>query len=475
MLAALCLAVVLGADPIFSLLTELPGFKTAHNGRMVIFILLALALLAGWGVDDLSERALPALTRRRIALAAAAAFFCVPFVWMLVAGTLHPSQLGPALKIAWRFADAPAPRILQPPLPETVASIRLSALLQWLPLAGAGLALIALRLVPRRRRRLPAAAFVALAVGVVALDLFRANMGFNPSIPIDRAEQPVTPAIRYLQARTPNRFAGFNRPVIAQPLQPDLSMRYGLYDARGYDYPVVRRFDDFWRATAAPPGDFIPPTSRAQPNEQSLRGMSILSVSDVLQDPRDEPVRLPGLRLAYQDADARIYRNENALPRAFLVDRQRTVDGAHAALATVIDPTFDARHVAVTERALPGLAQAGGSETPTDGSARITGYGDEHAVVATSAARRSLLVLTDVHFPGWKATLDGKPVDIEQVDYLLRGVVVPAGRHTIEFRYEPVSWRIGWIVSLLALLAVGGTALAGWRARRRSRAAPAAA
>jgi Bacterial membrane protein YfhO len=471
-LAAFCLAVVLGADPIFSLLTKLPGFKTAHNGRMVIFILFALALLAGWGVDDLTERQLPALTRRRVALGAAAALFCVPFVWMLVAGTLELGQLGSALKIAWGFADPPPTQALKAPLPETVASIRLSALLQWLPLAGAGLALIALRLVPGGRRRLPAAAFVALAVGVVALDLFRANMGYNPAIPIEHAEQPATGAIRYLQQRQPNRFAAFNRPVIAQPLQPDLSMRYGLYDARGYDYPVVRRFDDFWRATAATPGEFIPPTTRAQPNERSLQGMSLLSVTDVLQDAQDDPVPLPGLRLAYRDAGARIYRNTNALPRAFLVERQRTVDGREAALAATLDPGFDARHAAVTERALPGLAQAGGSSPPAAGSARLTDYEDERAVVTTSAPKRSLLVLTDVHFPGWKATVDGEPADIEQVDYLLRGVMVPAGRHTVEFRYEPLSWRIGWIVSLIALLGVACAALVGWRRRRSPAPAP---
>ena len=69
-------------------------------------------------------------------------------------------------------------------------------------------------------------------------------MGFNPAIPIAHAEQPQTRGVRYLKSRTPNRFAVLSRPGIDQPLQPDLSMRYGLYDARGYDYPVERRYDD---------------------------------------------------------------------------------------------------------------------------------------------------------------------------------------------------------------------------------------
>ena len=51
-------------------------------------------------------------------------------------------------------------------------------------------------------------------------------------------------------------------------------------------------------------------------------------------------------------------------------------------------------------------------------------------MVARATARRpSLLVLTDVHYPGWKAYVDGREADVERVDYLLRGVALPAGSH----------------------------------------------
>ena len=86
----LSLAVAVGVEPFFAIVTALPGFSTAHNGRLVIFLLLALALLAGWGLDELSRRdrapARPAADRA----GAAAAIFCAPVVWMLAAGTLGP-------------------------------------------------------------------------------------------------------------------------------------------------------------------------------------------------------------------------------------------------------------------------------------------------------------------------------------------------------------------------------------------------
>jgi hypothetical protein len=469
-LAVLSVAIAVGTQPLFDLVTSLPGFRTAHNGRLVIFLLVALALLAGWGLDELSRRDRPPRARRRLALGAGAAIFAAPVVWMLVAGTLEPRRLGPALEVAWGFADAPP---LAPggsaARSDAVATIRLGALLEWLPLAGVGLALVALRLTGARfrgRGALPAAAFVALAAAVLVADLFRANMGFNPAIPDDHAQQPTTGAIRYLQGRRPNRFAGFDR-VEGPVLQPDLAMRYGLYDARGYDYPVERRFDRIWRATSAPPTDLIPPTTRVVATARALRTASLLSVADMIQDPTDPPVRLPGLRLAYSGRDARVYRNDRALPRAFLVDRQRTVDGADAALAAVTDPRFDGRRVAVTERAVPDVQQDDGGAGAPAGTARLVSYSDERVVARADAARAGLLVLTDVHFPGWKATVDGRPATIERVDYLLRGVKIPAGVHTVEFRYEPASWRAGWIVSAVAALAIAATAFAGLRARRR--------
>ena len=465
---ALVLAVVLGTDPIFSLVTALPGFSTAHNGRMVILFLFVLAMLAGWGLDDLTRRDRPSPRRRIAVVAVSAAIFLVPVVWLVASGNLALGRFGDALEVAWGFADPPAPAaasgddggVLGPSLEvvprSTLEIVRLSALLQWLPLAGAGVALVAVSLkMPRARGRrlaVPAAAIAALAFAMLVTDLFRANMGFNTAVPVEHAQQPLTPALRYLQTRAPNRFAGLNRPGIGQPLQPNLSMRYGLYDARGYDYPVERRYDRFWRATAAPPGDLVPPTGRAEPTERSLRALSLLSVSDVIQDPSDPPSDLPGLRLAYSGPDARVYRNENALPRAFLVGGQRVVEGSDAALAATIAPGFDARRVAVAEESMPGLPRAA-VEPP--GNARITRYGRERVEAATSARARSLLVLTDVHYPGWKATVDGEPAEIERVNYLMRGVVVPPGSHEVEFRYEPLSWTTGWIVSLLALLAVG--------------------
>ena len=183
--------------------------------------------------------------------------------------------------------------------------------------------------------------------------------------------QPVTPAVEYLQGRVPNRFVGVSLNISFQPLPADLAMRYGLYDGRGYDFPTEERYEELWRRYVVPGiPDLAQPVALAGATPAALRAMSVLSVSDLLAAPDDDPLRLPGVRVAYRGKDAVIYRNERALPRLFLVGRQQVVPSAEAQLRAVTDPRFEGRRVAVTERRLPGLAE--GSGAPARAAARAS-------------------------------------------------------------------------------------------------------
>ena len=478
--AVFVVCMVVGIPPVFTLVTKLPGFSAAHNERLFIYFLLCVALLAGWGMSDLVSRARPSPVRARVLVGASATLALVPFVWMLAAGTLKPGSLGDGLKVAWGFQHPPQP----PPTfnvegTATAAIVRDSALLIWLPLAAAGLALLVVRL--RSPSRLTAGVFATLAFGLIAADLFRANMGYNPAIPIRHASVPATGAVRYLESRRPNRMVGVSTELLSQPLPVDVGMGFGLYDARGYDYPVDKRFDALWRRSVAPGvGDFTQPEEFAGATPAAVHALGLLSVSDLIQGPLQaikSPLVGTGVRVAYRGRDAVVYANDRALPRVFLVDRQRVVGSGTAALDAVTDPAFDGRAAAVTEAALPGIGAVtagasgggGGLAPPAGASARLVRYDPGRVRIDAVASDRSLLVLTDTWSPGWKATVDGRPLPLERVDYLLRGVVVGPGRHVVEMRYQPSGWRIGWIVSLVSLAGLVVLAVLGLRARRRRR------
>lgn len=81
-----------------------------------------------------------------------------------------------------------------------------------------------------------------------------------------------------------------------------------------------------------------------------------------------------------------------------------------------------------------------------------------------TAATPSLLRLADAWFPGWQATVEGKPLEVLRVNHALMGAVVPAGSHEVVFEYKPQRFRQGAWISLGALallLAAAGVSLLG--------------
>lgn len=82
----------------------------------------------------------------------------------------------------------------------------------------------------------------------------------------------------------------------------------------------------------------------------------------------------------------------------------------------------------------------------------------------TNAAAPAFLVLADTFYPGWRADVDGARTPIHLTDFALRGVAVPAGRHTVTFAFASAARRVGFLQSLVSLvIAAGLLAIGGAR------------
>jgi uncharacterized membrane protein YfhO len=92
--------------------------------------------------------------------------------------------------------------------------------------------------------------------------------------------------------------------------------------------------------------------------------------------------------------------------------------------------------------------------SPTS-SARIVDYQPEHIAIDVDASSNGLLVLSEVVYPGWRATVDGVETPILQADVALRAVSVPAGRHRVEMVFQPASVTIGQIASGVVWVVAG--------------------
>jgi hypothetical protein len=156
-----------------------------------------------------------------------------------------------------------------------------------------------------------------------------------------------------------------------------------------------------------------------------------------------------------------LYRNNRVFPRAFLVDSYVILDGNPARRA-LRDGRVDFHRVGLLEQDPPAAERpVAASSADTVGIATVTSYTDHRVEIQTDAPDRRLLVLTDVHYPGWTATIDGQAATIHRTNFAFRSVSVPGGRHTVAFEYRPASFRYGLIISTIALLAVIGLAIRG--------------
>jgi len=162
-----------------------------------------------------------------------------------------------------------------------------------------------------------------------------------------------------------------------------------------------------------------------------------------------------------QSGDVKIYENTTVLPRAFFVSDVQFAASDDEAVQLMQAKGFDpARTVVVL-----GDGENSPSVSPSLIPA-IVSYSPEQAVIDVNAPQPGYLVFTDAHYPGWIATVDGQPVEIERADIMFRAAKVPAGQHRVAMRYQPPSFSIGLLISIGTIVAIGG----GWLiARRRNR------
>ena len=155
--------------------------------------------------------------------------------------------------------------------------------------------------------------------------------------------------------------------------------------------------------------------------------------------------------------------DENALSRAWLVGQVEIVADEAAAHARMKQATFDPATTALVEQP---VSLPGGTGVPGRCTARR--ISDRDLSIDVQADRDSLLVISEVFYPGWRITIDGRPAPIMQANHVISATPVRAGNHQVRYFYDPASVRIGGWVSGLCWTAAALMALL--RRRTQSRA-----
>jgi hypothetical protein len=175
-----------------------------------------------------------------------------------------------------------------------------------------------------------------------------------------------------------------------------------------------------------------------------------------------------------------LYRINDPAPRAFLASGWR-MDAPTDALSAVLDPSFPLAATALLEetptvdgRPVPlNVEQNGGGGEPATGTAAYRDLSDQHAQVRVRTSSGGVVVVRNPWDENWHATLDGKPVPLLHADYVMQGVAVPAGDHTVDLSYRDPGIGLGlWISAIAWILLLAAYVVLRRRKRRElSRAA----
>ncbi len=419
----------------------LPGFGQLRAPARLVFVLdFALAALAALGL----ERLLSPLGRRPRKVLQAA--------WR---GLLGFGGAAAVVGGAWAYLVIFQAQDRDPTLFWRVSAAGNGVILALL-LLGGSLAWLAARLSGRLRR----GTLAWLAVGLVFLDL--ASLGAYT----DLGDEPPTAGfnhpqvVSFLQA-DPGFFRIDSRTDVGGVWQPDLALLpalsgaagsgSGLYDVGGVDNPlVVADVARYWEGTGG----------------RSTRLYDLLGVRYVLGS-KGVVLDWDKFTLAFDgDPTVNVYRNQAALPRAFMVYRAEVAATHEEAWVRLHQPGFDPATTVILEGGQP-------LEVAPDGQAmvRVVRYEPDALEIEVNTPAEGYLFLSDPFYPGWQARVDGRREELLRADYAFRAVAVPAGNHRVTMAFRPGSWLAGLGIGL-----VTGVALLLWvgagPARRRRGARP---
>jgi hypothetical protein len=417
------LLAVFGTRLLTGLYYAVPGFNFSRIDRVIVIYMFGLAMLAGHGFDTVMAGS----ARRRLL------FVGIGFLGFAVVLT------------AWLKASGLDMVLSQAPeaVPPDVYLRYASGKVMWflvLSLAAGALVLV------RLRTRLPAWAFLAIAIGILLVDLIPNGLKFKVSQPADRLI-PESSLVESLK-RDPGywRIAKFGAEVIPSNTATLLE----IDDVHGYDALNVNHYLEVLGVVDSTVISIGNAALRRRigaignPAGLDSKVLDLLNVKYVLSP-----------ALAGQDRRRSVsWINGDYLPRAFLVERAHRFATYDAVLAYMKTAEFDPG----SEVLLVGEGAAGQDSTAAHGpgAVEIIEHTPNEVVISADVRRLSYLVVSDTYYPGWRVYVDGVEAEVLRADYAFRAVALDPGIHKVRMVYRSLLFSVGIIFSAagVALLAV---------------------
>lgn len=417
-IVALCVAY--GIGPVYMLSLHVPILLGLKNNRLILVVTFGVAVLAGLGVSVLENLEMEERKRRiRAALSATAGICLAALLIYLVQVNLVSRPVGHS-----RFPKA---SLLFLTLSTIPVALRLAGLLR-----------------PR--------VFSFLLAGVVIVDVCSFSYGFLPF------EKPryILPEDRFFAQIASETPEPVRLMQVGEAYTANAELLYGIQSSGGYEIPL-RRITEF--AKGAITGTHMDGIGQDSKNvfDVTDRRMDMLSTKyyvvrnaePLYQRFLESPDRF---RFLYEFGETSMFQNIRAMPPAFLVPSSgiTVIKDEEAQMELIRSPGFDPARTVVLEEP---LSLASGDGIP--GSVRWIGRKNSSLQLKVETSTDSVLVLSQIFYPGWKAFVDGKQTPVFPADYALTGITVGPGSHDVVFTFDPLSFKIGLFLSVVTTLVVG--------------------
>jgi hypothetical protein len=282
---------------------------------------------------------------------------------------------------------------------------------------------------------------------LLIFDLFVFGIGYNPSIKHELV-YPNIPAVDFLK-----KDKSLYR-VLPTTMQwrSNGPLAYDINEIGGCELPT-KYYHEFRNTIAL---NYPFPTSEYSTgftsNSLNSKLIDLLNVKYLVTTKEIDTLLTTKSELVFKDKETRIYKNKHYMQRAFFVNKIKYLsdDSALKYLSSkVYNPNLE---VIFPISQISSNFKINESQNGLFNKIEILDYKAEEIFISLSNKTNGILVLSEAYYPGWKAYVDNKEVEIIRANHVLRAIYVPKGVHEVLFKYEPLSVKVGMYVSLVSII-----------------------
>lgn len=224
------------------------------------------------------------------------------------------------------------------------------------------------------------------------------------------------------------------------------SSKKGIETITGFDATYLHNYRDFlWMV-----GPHIGSPYESFFQIQKISNLNILRLLNVKYIISDKNIFIEGTKKIYDDNQYKIYLLEKYMSRVLIVPHAIISKNNKSILTSVSNNTFDYTKTVYLEKKInfPLI------NPKSNGTAYITKFEPNQIVLNTQSSSSGFLLLSEIWYPGWKAYVNDKEVEIFKSDYIFRSIYLAKGKNRVKFVYEPSSFKIGAILSIATILSL---------------------